>query len=306
MARLKLPESVWGIFGETLKIYICDFLKFTGYIAFPVLGQIAGIIWVFASTFLLTDNFEYLVLKFPALNEFGPYMLSVMLLALPGLLLFVGAFWQYLIAYGALNSMTEGVLTTGRVYDFASHKEVVTRRTPAYISLWLVYSIFLILASFPLLWVLGGIFFIYFILIFQVFTFEEDLTVTGYFRKSFNLIRGNFAQTMALALLLVVLTFYLVPMGLNVIFDALNLSGMFTDLLIPVVSNLPLDSINQTLTAFGTDAITPETLAKSTLEQVVFFIAVGFTLPLRSICWTLLYKVREGKSEKKNTRKSGK
>ena len=91
MARLKLPESVWGIFGETLKIYICDFLKFTGYMAFPVLGQIAGIIWVFASTFLLTDNFEYLVLKFPALNEFGPYMLSVILLALPGLLLFDGA-----------------------------------------------------------------------------------------------------------------------------------------------------------------------------------------------------------------------
>lgn len=306
MARYKLQDSVWFIFGETIKIYISNFFKYTTYMAFPILGQLFGIIWVFASTFVLTDNFEYVAAKFPALNDYPSFMLAVLLLALPGLMLFIAAFWQFLIAYGALNSMTEGALSSGHVYDFAAHKELIIRRTPKYIGLWLLYSIFVALASFPLLWVLGGIFFIYFILIFQVFTFEEDLSVGGYFRKSFDLIRGNFARTVALVLILVVLTFYLIPMGFNVVLDILNLRNLLTDAIIPFVSNLPLDSYNQMFSTLNIPPVTPDMLAKSILEQSVFLVAFGFTLPLRSICWTLWYKILGEKKDKKSSKKSGK
>ena len=306
MARYKLQDSVWFIFGETIKIYISNFFKYTTYMAFPILGQLFGIIWVFASTFVLTDNFEYVAAKFPALNDYPSFMLAVLLLALPGLMLFIAAFWQFLIAYGALNSMTEGALSSGHVYDFAAHKELIIRRTPKYIGLWLLYSIFVALASFPLLWVLGGIFFIYFILIFQVFTFEEDLSVGGYFRKSFDLIRGNFARTVALVLILVVLTFYLIPMGFNVVLDILNLRNLFTDVIIPFVSNLPLESYNQMFSTLNIPPVTPDMLAKSILEQSVFLVAFGFTLPVRSICWTLWYKILVEKKDKKSSKKSGK
>lgn len=306
MARYKLQDSVWFIFGETIKIYISNFFKYTTYMAFPILGQLFGIIWVFASTFVLTDNFEYVAAKFPALNDYPSFMLAVLLLALPGLMLFIAAFWQFLIAYGALNSMTEGALSSGHVYDFAAHKELIIRRTPKYIGLWLLYSIFVALASFPLLWVLGGIFFIYFILIFQVFTFEEDLSVGGYFRKSFDLIRGNFARTVALVLILVVLTFYLIPMGFNVVLDILNLRNLLTDAIIPFVSNLPLESYNQMFSTLNIPPVTPDMLAKSILEQSVFLVAFGFTLPLRSICWTLWYKILGEKKDKKSSKKSGK
>lgn len=306
MARYKLQDSVWFIFGETIKIYISNFFKYTTYMAFPILGQLFGIIWVFASTFVLTDNFEYVAAKFPALNDYPSFMLAVLLLALPGLMLFIAAFWQFLIAYGALNSMTEGALSSGHVYDFAAHKELIIRRTPKYIGLWLLYSIFVALASFPLLWVLGGIFFIYFILIFQVFTFEEDLSVGGYFRKSFDLICGNFARTVALVLILVVLTFYLIPMGFNVVLDILNLRNLLTDAIIPFVSNLPLDSYNQMFSTLNIPPVTPDMLAKSILEQSVFLVAFGFTLPLRSICWTLWYKILGKKKDKKSSKKSGK
>lgn len=306
MARYKLQDSVWFIFGETIKIYISNFFKYTTYMAFPILGQLFGIIWVFASTFVLTDNFEYVAAKFPALNDYPSFMLAVLLLALPGLMLFIAAFWQFLIAYGALNSMTEGALSSGHVYDFAAHKELIIRRTPKYIGLWLLYSIFVALASFPLLWVLGGIFFIYFILIFQVFTFEEDLSVGGYFRKSFDLIRGNFARTVALVLILVVLTFYLIPMGFNVVLDILNLRNLLTDAIIPFVSNLPLESYNQMFSTLNIPPVTPDMLAKSILEQSVFLVAFGFTLPVRSICWTLWYKILGEKKDKKSSKKSGK
>ena len=306
MARYKLQDSVWFIFGETIKIYISNFFKYTTYMAFPILGQLFGIIWVFASTFVLTDNFEYVAAKFPALNDYPSFMLAVLLLALPGLMLFIAAFWQFLIAYGALNSMTEGALSSGHVYDFAAHKELIIRRTPKYIGLWLLYSIFVALASFPLLWVLGGIFFIYFILIFQVFTFEEDLSVGGYFRKSFDLICGNFERTVALVLILVVLTFYLIPMGFNVVLDILNLRNFLTDAIIPFVSNLPLDSYNQMFSTLNIPPVTPDMLAKSILEQSVFLVAFGFTLPVRSICWTLWYKILGEKKDKKSSKKSGK
>lgn len=303
MARYKLQDSVWFIIGETLKIYMSNFFKFLVYMAFPILGQLIGIIWVFVSTFIFTDNFEYLAAKFPAMNDFSSFFLIMLLVALPGLLLFMAAFWQYLIAYGALNSMTEGVLSTGHVYDFASHKEVVTRKTPKYIGLWLVYSIFVMLASFPLFWVLGGIFFIYFILIFQAFTFEEDMSIADYFRKSFDLIKGNFAKTIALVLFLVILTFYVIPLGFSVIFDVLQLTNPITNSIVPLVSVLPLDTYNQFLQSFNMELLTPEIISKEIFGQGIFFVAFGFTLPIRSICWTLWYKCL---NDKKGSKKSGK
>ena len=87
---------------------------------------------------------------------------------------------------------------------------------------------------------------------------------------------------------------------------ALNLREFFTGLIIPVVSNLQLDAVNQMFIMFGMPPVTPELLAQSILEQAVFFIAVGFTLPLRSICWTLWYKCLDEKKEKKSSKKSGK
>ena len=36
--------------------------------------------------------------------------------------------------------------------------------------------------------------------------------------------------------------------------------------------------------------ITPAIVATELVKQLVFFIVVGFTLPIRSICWTLWYK----------------
>lgn len=306
MARYKLQDSIWFITGETLKIYASNFLKFMRYMSLPVLGQLIGMIWVFGMTFLITDNFDYLVSKFPALDSYSTFMLTVLAVALPGLLLFVTAFWQYLVAYGALNSMTEGVITTGHVYDIASHKEVITSRTPKYIALWFVFSIFTMFAIFPLLWVLGGIFFIYFILIFQVFTFEEGLPIAGYFRRSFDLIKGNFSKTIALGLILVILTYYAIPAGLNVCLDVLNLRNFLMDALIPWASSFPIESVNSTLQALNVQIITPDVISKSVIEQAIFFLAIGFTLPIRSICWTLWYKCLNDKTEKYEKKKSAK
>ena len=275
-------KNVLSIFFEGLKIYCLNIHKFLAYMAFPILGQILGISMIFATVFWLTQNAESITAKYSALNEISNFMLFAIAVSIPGLIILLKAFWEYLIAYGALNSMTEGYLNTGKVYDFKSHKSVILNKTFSFILLWLLFSIFIILSLIPIFWIIGFIFFIYFILIFQVFTFENGLSPIGYFRRSFELIRGNFLTTFILFLLLFITTYYLIPAGLNVLANASNISSILSKPFESWAFTLPIEPLEP----YG---ITPYKIAQSTISQIILFIAIGFTLPLRSICWSLWY-----------------
>lgn len=288
MARTKTDKSVWSIFFEALKIFCLNIHKFLLYMAFPVLGQIAGIFLVFGLTYWFQNNINVILEKYPVMHNLSSLTTTVILLALPGLLIFVKAFWDYLVAYGALNSMTEGALTTGRVYDFPAHNAVVKSRTFSYIMLWILFGIFTAFATFPLFWVLGGIFFVYFILIFQVFTFDENVSAINCFKESMILIKGKFART-AILLGLLGLILYLVYHGLTVLFEVIRLNEFMLKILSEWAMALPLDQINSVYQKFNI-LITPEIVANIILANLTAFIALGFTLPLRSIAWTLWYK----------------
>lgn len=289
MAKEKTDKSVWKIFLEGLKIYCFNFHKFFLYMAYPVLGQLLGLGLVFGLSFWYSQNLPELINKYPAFNNFSTIVLTIILICVPGLLIWAKAFWDYLVAYGALNSMAEGALTSGRVYDFKAHKAVVTQRTFSYIVLWFLFGIFSLLAIIPVFWVLGFIFFVYFVLIFQVFTFEKNVSPLACFRRSLQLIKGRFARTFLLMVILTLLTYNLLTMGVSVLFDVTKL----TDVLAPIFENwaltLPLEQLNSTLAMFHT-SLTPVMVSKEVVGQIIFFIVVGFTLPLRSICWTLWYK----------------
>ena len=62
-------KRVLSIFFEGLKIFVVNIHKFLLYMAFPVLGQIVGLFLIFGSTFWFTQNFQDLVVKYPALND---------------------------------------------------------------------------------------------------------------------------------------------------------------------------------------------------------------------------------------------
>lgn len=275
-------KRVLNIFFEGLKIYCLNIHKFMLYMIFPVLGQLLGLFLVFGLNFWFTQNFQDLSVKYPALNDMSTLIGVAVLTAIPGLLILMKAFWDYLVAYVALNSMTEGYLNTGKVYDFKAHKSVATNKTFSFIALWFIFGIFTLLAVIPVFWILGGIFFIYFILIFQVFTFENGLSPVGYFKRSFDIIKGHFATTFVLMLILVIFTYFLLSSGLSVIFDYLNLTQSVSKSIEAWVFTLPIEPLEP----YG---ITPAKIAESILDNIVLFITVGFTLPLRSICWTLWY-----------------
>ena len=286
----KEDKSVWVVFFEGIKIYALNIHKFFLYMAFPVLGQLLGLFMIFGITYWYTQNFQNLIVKYPAMNDISTMLICIILSVIPGLLIWARAFWDYLVSYGALNSMTDGYLNTGRVYDFRAHNSVVSKKVFSYIALWLLFSVFTLVSLIPVFWIIGFIFFIYFILIFQVFTFENGLSPVGYFRRSLQLVKGRFARTFLLMILLVVFTYYLLTSGLSVIFDALNLTAKLAKVFESWAYSLPVEHFER----FG---ITPIVIGKEVVNQIIFFIVVGFTLPLRSICWTLWYNNLASDSE---------
>lgn len=284
---VKEDKSIWLIFFEGIKIFALNIHKFLLYMAFPVLGQLLGLVLIFGLTYWFTRNYQNLAVKYTSLNDFSTMLTVVIITVIPGLLIWARAFWDYLVAYVAINSMTEGYLNTGRVYDFTAHNEIVTKRTFSFIALWLLFSIFCLVSFIPVFWIIGAVFFVYFVLIFQVFTYEDGISPVGIFKRSLNLIKGKFARTFLLMALLTIFTYYFLPAGLSVIFDSLNLTGVLGKIFEAWAYTLPLPL--EVFQRFNI-SITPELIGKEMVSQLVFFIVVGFTLPVRSICWTLWYK----------------
>lgn len=275
-------RSVWLIFFEGIKIFALNIHKFMLYMAFPVLGQILGIFLIFGLTFWFTQNMQDIAAKYDVLNNMSSMITLIVVSVIPGVLILIKAFWDYLVAFVALNSMTEGYLNTGRVYDFKAHNSVATQKSFSFITIWFLISIMTILGILPVFWIFAGLFFVYFILVFQVFTFENGLSPVGYFKRSMFLIKGKFGRTFLLMVILTIFTYVILVSGLGVLFDAFNWTNPLAKMFEAWAYTLPIDPLEQ----YG---VTPSVIGTELVKQLIFFLAIGFSLPIRSICWTLWY-----------------
>ena len=307
MAKIKVENNFVWILLAAIKIYSTNFLKFSGYMLFPVMGQILGLLLVFTLASLYGLYLPELALKYPAFNEVSTVVLCVIAITVPGMLIFMKAFWDYLVAYGALNSITDGFLSTGKIYDFDAHRETVTKYAIKYIMLWFLYSMFWLVGIIPFFWVVAGLFFIYFILIFQVFTFEPDLSPTEYFKRSLELIRGNAFRTLLIMLVIGLFTHVLFVQGVSVFFDFTRLTHVLSTVFEKtLVSCIPINDINNFMLELSPrfDILTSEKIANFFVLQIVSFVVIGFTLPLRSVTWTLWYKALSEEKKNKPAKKS--
>lgn len=278
------------IFMESIGLYFSNIDKFFKYMSFPVLGQFLGILLTLFLTIAYSKNLQILLEKYPNINSLQILLPLTLIVILPGLAIFTKAFWEYLVAYGAINSMLDNLLKSGRVYDFGAHTQLIKQRTANFIGLWTIVAIFSILSACPLLWVLGAIFAVYIVLIFQVFTYESELSPIGCIKKSFSLVKGHFASTFMLIALVGALTYVLIPHLFIKILTILNLNSVFINLLQPATTNLPIDNYNQILTMYGLKPLTNSVVANFLFETILFQIIIQYTLPLRSILWALWYK----------------
>lgn len=284
MSKYKLKNSIWFVLAESVKIYFSNIDKFFIYMLFPVLGQVLGIVLTFGLALGSIDKIT------DRTDSVSSALLLIFLLALPGLLIFVKAFWDYMVAYIALNSMTEGAVSTGKVYDIQAHKEVATKRTFKYVLLLLYVSVLSSVASSVFFIIPGFVLWIYFILVFQVFTFEPDLSIPDCFKRSLNLVKGNWGRTFLLLAILAFFSIFIITEGITVIFDYLNLTDSVCGLFNFVSDLIPLTMVNRVLTMANLPLITPFMISKIIFSSILSFIVAGLTLPIRSISWSLWYK----------------
>lgn len=284
MSKYKLKNSIFFILWEGIKIYFSNIDKFLLYMLFPVFGQVLGI----ALSFGLSLGFVDKVVQ--KADSPAVALLMILLLAIPGLLIFAKAFWDYMVAYVALNSMTEGAVTTGKVYDLDSHNEVATQRGWKYIGFLIILSVLMSLGSSIFFIIPGFVLWIYFILVFQVFTFEPDLSITDIFKRSFLLVKGNWARTFILMAVLGFFSMYILTEGITVVFDYLNLTASASSIFNFISNLIPLDLVNKILVHANQPIITNEMISKTIFVSVLGMIISGLTLPIRSICWSLWYK----------------
>ena len=287
----KIKDSVFDIFGQAVKLYFTNFGSFFKYMAFPVFGQILGIILTLLASFFYAQNLPKWIIQGGVFDNFSMIFLILILIILPGLLIFAKAFWDYLVAYGAVNSMVENMLKSGKVYDFPAHTELIARRTGGFVAVWMLLGLFGVIGAFPLFWVIAAILFVYFILVFQVFTFEPQKNPLECFQKSATIIKGNFGRTVGLMALLGMLTYWILPEAIKFLFDFVNVVGFLAIPLDVWAQQLPIKEINQLLLQSPTAyQITSLWIAKSLVSGYLGYIVIGLTLPLRSICWALWYK----------------
>lgn len=283
--------SVMKIFFNGVKLYFLNFEKFFKYMAFPIFGQIIGISLIFFASYIFTIHVSALTTKSPIFDNIPLVFLILILLTLPGFFIFCKAFWDYLIAMASLNSMASSLLEGAKLDDTGMHAELIKRRAGSYILFLLLLTVIFIILSIPVLWGLLVIASVYLALCFQVFALEEDKGAFDAIKTSVNLIKFNFMKTALLMIIVGIVTYWLVPGLISWGFETGNLAGFFSYPVEQYVKLLPLNDFN----AIISQAHIPYTLksydaAKSIVLAVVSFAVTGFSLPLRSICFTALYK----------------
>lgn len=287
----KAANSVLGIFWQGTKLYFSNSISFFKYLAFPVFGQILGIILILFASYFYACCLQKLIVPGGIFDNFLVIFLILFLVTLPGLFVFIKAFWEYLVAYGAINSMVENMLKSGKVYDFHAHTEVINRRSAAFGGLWLLLALFGLIGTFPLFWVIAGILAVYFILVFQVFVYEPDKSPLGCFKKSMVIVKGHFASTLGLMMLLGLFTYWLIPQAIQSLFE---ISQITTVLAVPfdsLTQALPIQSMNGMLSqAHAPYQLTSLMIAKAMVEALLGYVLTCLTLPWRSICCALWYK----------------
>lgn len=279
------------IFFNGVKLYFLNFETFFKYMAFPIFGQIIGISLIFTASYVFTLHVSTLTTKSPVFDNIPLVFLILALLTLPGFFIFCKAFWDYIVALASLNSMSSTLLEGGKLDDTGIHAELIKRRSGSYILFLLFISVIYLILSFPLLWGLLAVVFVYLALGFQVFALEEDKSAFEAIKTAVNLVKFNFWRTAVLLIILGIVTYWLVPGLICWGFETGNLEGFFSYPVEQYVKMLPLADFNSILEASHIPyTLKSYEISKSVVMAFVSFAVTGFTLPLRSICCTNLYK----------------
>lgn len=297
--------DILNLFVEGVSLYFKNFPKFLKYMAFPVLGQLLAMFLIFTTVHLFANNVEKLIYINPALNNVVVLLTVMLILIIPSFMIFFASFWKYIVAMGALNFMANNIISGAKLENLNIHNDTVNRRMGTFLGLVFLLSLISLGMIIPFIFLIILIVMIFLSLSFQVFALEENLKTFGIIKKSFKMVKSNFAKTAFLLFLLWFFTYYFIPEIFNI---TLNNLGLYKYLIYPIVEfckDLPLAEVEQSINTIfsavnntSTFSFDINSMAEKIISIIITSVIIGFTLPLRSICCTLLYKNLEIKKLK--------
>lgn len=285
MSKTKSEISVFGIVLRGLKTYLYNLDTFLKYLAFPVLGMIFGAFLLFLINYFYVINLDNLQKMNAIFSNVAVVLTAILILTLPGFLIFIKAFVDYIVAYGALNSMC---VNEKRIVDVNSHTEIIKRRFIPYCWLIILLSLIFLLCIVPPLIIFALIFLS---LSVQIFVLEENSTPFDAIKKSCLIVKNNFWAVFWILIIITVISYGFIP---YLISWAVAKTPVFGYLTYPVeryISLLPINDINEIFNelniSYTFDVIL---IAENIVNSVISTIVIMFMLPFRCACCVEIYK----------------
>lgn len=282
MARKKINKftGTFQIFFSSIKTYFLYLDQIAKYLAFPVFGQLLGIILIFTVTYYFRTQFY---------NYINLSVFYVILI--PFLLIFLKAFYNYLVAFASLNLLFYTVFGKSKVkkIDFKANDNVIIRKMPNYIVLLFLLSVIGIIISIPPLLFISPFIWLFLCLCIQVFALEGDVSPVKAISRSVELVKNNILSTVIMIILCYIATYWFLPNLFIWAFEKLSLVSALINPYEQFFELVPLDNINSYL-SLANYSIDPLTIAKFAAEYTISFIIISFTLPFRCCCFTELYR----------------
>lgn len=283
-------NTIFSIFLQSIGLYFTNIDRFFRYMFFPVAGQLFGFLLTITIIYLYNEYNSLILSSFPALKNQLYMNIALGIVLLPILIIWIKALWDYMVAYSAVNSMTENMLKSERVYDFPAHTMMITSRWVQYIGLWILYAGIIYLSLIPIFLVFGWILLIYYAFVFQIFIFEPELSPAECFKRSSSYVHGNFKKTFFMIALVGSLTYIILPQIMLSFLTAVKCVKYLQEQLAQFISVPSLDWINMVLSAMGTSQITPQQVALFIVQVAIVAVFIQLLLPLRVISMCLWYK----------------
>ncbi|DAA96090.1 TPA: hypothetical protein CPT80_05430 [Candidatus Gastranaerophilales bacterium HUM_9] len=282
--------TIFEIFLQGLGLYFSNIDRFLIYMLFPILGQLAGLVITVCLLYFFANYNTMLLASLPILKNQTYANITIAVVLFPAIILWVKSFADYMIAYSAVNSMTDNMLKSERVYDFPAHTKMVTRRAFAYFNLCVMFLALMFLTSIPIFMVFGWILLVYYAFIFQIFIFEPELSPGDCFKKSASYVSGNFKRTFSMIALVGTFTYIIIPQLVLTFLTTVKAVDWLKNLIVPYISVPSLDSVNMVLSAMGIAQIMPKQVALFIVQFLIIIMVIQLLLPLRVICMCLWYK----------------
>lgn len=297
MARKKSGKilNVFKIFFSSIYSYFLYLDQTSRTLSFPIFGQVISLSLIFTLTYLFITNIDKISSSCEFFQNDTHLLITFIVILIPLFLVFIKAFYRYLLNFASLNLLfyTHANKKTAKKIDFAANNNVIKRKMFKYIILLLLVSLLFLVPPLFLIAPITGIFLCF---TFQVFSLEGDISPIKAVSRSIGLVKSNLIPTVIMLLLCIGLTYIYLPALFIWACEKSSAYCFFVTNCEKFYNILPLSDWNNYLQDlpfidFKENIIEPLSLARYTVEGVISFIVINYTLPLRCCCFSELYKL---------------